>query len=192
MEKFALTLQSKNEIFETIKDCFMMNYESEIMNEILVAIEKGDTDQLAWFAGFGDSFRAILMNVNQYRKGLIYGFTEISFDKYDWFAKPKFVDCEEIKLEQSSIRLGRGPNHKWSYALSRTYGTSGCSGPPGVFYPPFNSREAALTEALAKVKLDFTSRVGNPDTSNFKPDLLLKTLKEINEVQVNMVQLSLF
>jgi hypothetical protein len=192
MEKFALTLQSKNEIIAAVKDRFMMRYESQIMTEILTAIEHVDQKQIDWFAGFGDNFRAILMNVNQYRRGLIYGFNEISLDKYGWLTNPKFMDCEEIKLEQSSIRLGRGANYKWSYALSLTYGCAGSSGPLGVFCPPFNSREAALTSALADVKKDFTSKIGNTDTSNYKPDLILKTLKAISEQEVGMVQLSLF
>ena len=102
------------------------------------------------------------------------------------------MDCEEIKLEQSSIRLGRGVNHKWSYALSLTYGCAGSSGPLGVFCPPFNSREAALTAALAEVKKDFSSKAVNTDTSNYKPDLIVKTLKAISEQEVGMVQLSLF
>lgn len=192
MEKLALTLQSKNEISEAVKDRFLMPFEKEIMAEILLAIEKGDQNLVAWFAGFGDSIRAILMNVNQYRKGLIYGFTEVRLDQHGWLKRQKFLDCEDIKQEQSSIRLGRGINYKWSYALSLTYGCAGSSGPLGVFCPPFNSREAALTAAIAEVKKDFTSKTGNTDTANYKPDLILKTLKAISELEVGMVQLSLF
>lgn len=192
MEKFTLTLQSKNEISEAVKDRFFMAHEREIMVEILLTIENGDQGQIDWFAGFGDSIRAILMNVNQYRKGLIYGFTEISFDKYGWLVKPTFLDYEDIKLEQSSIRLGCGLNRKWAYSLSLTYGCAGSSGPLGVFCTPYVSREAALNAAIIVVKQDLSSKINHPDTSNYNPDLISKTLKALAEIEVGMVQLSLF
>lgn len=192
MEKFALTLKSKNSISEYLAENFTMRYEREIITEILTVIENKDEEKLNWFTGFGDSYRQILMNVNKYRRGLIYGFTEIAIGKYGWFASPKFLHFEEIKLEESSIRIGRGFNDLWSYALNRTYGSSGSSGPLSVFCPPFKSREAALNAAVAEIKADFTKYVGHSDTSNFKPDLIVKTLKAISRAEVSMVQLSLF
>lgn len=107
MEKFALTLQSKTAISEYTANNHLMRYEREIMAEMVSVIEQNDEKQLAWFAGFGDSFRQILMNVNEYRKALEFGFTEVTFNQYGWFAAPKFLDFEEIKLEQSSVRMGR-------------------------------------------------------------------------------------
>jgi len=192
MEKFALTLQSKNSISAYLAENFTMRYEREIITEILTVIDNNDEEKLNWFAGFGDSYRQILMNVNEYRRGLVYGFTEIAFGKCGWFASPKFLDFDEIRLEESSIRIGRGPNHLWSYALNRTYGSSGASGPLSVFCPPFRSREAALNAALAEIKADFTKYIGHGDTSNFKPELISKTLKAIAQLEVSMVQLSLF
>ncbi len=59
-----------------------MPYESDIFKEIIKAADTGDQKQLDWFRSFGDSFRAITMNVYAYRKGFKFGFTEIRFDKY--------------------------------------------------------------------------------------------------------------
>jgi hypothetical protein len=192
MEKFALTLQFKNEISAYQAGNHLTHEEREILLEIREGIEKGDADALAWFAGFGDSFRQILMNVREHRKALEFGFTEIAFNQYGWFAAPKFLDFEEIKLEQSSIRIGRGPNGIWAYALSCNYGTAGSSGPLCVFCKKYPNREAALTAALGEMKTKMSEYVGNSDTTNYKQDVLQKTLKAIGQLEVTRVQLCLF
>jgi len=192
MEKFALTLQSKTAIEAHIADNHVMRYEREILDEIVALIEKGDAEALAWFAGFGDGFRQILMNVNEHRRALEFGFTEIALNKYGWFASPKFLNREDIKLEQSEIRIGRGPNGIWAYALSCNYGTAGSSGPLCVFCKKYPNRDAALTAALAEMKAQMTKYIGNSDTTNYKQDILQKTLKAIAALQVKQVQFSLF
>jgi hypothetical protein len=192
MEKFALTLQSKTAIEAHIAENYVMRDEREILDEIVALIEKGDVEALAWFAGFGDSFRQILMNVREHRKALEFGFTEIAFNQYGWFAAPKFLEFEEIKLEQSSIRIGRGPNSIWAYALSLNYGTAGSSGPLSVFCKKHADREEALAAALLNVKTEMTKYLGNYDTTNYKHDVLKKTLKAVAELEVTRVQLTLF
>jgi hypothetical protein len=192
MEKFVLTLQSKNSIKDYLAENRLMRHEQEILAEIAVTIENQDAQQLAWFAGFGDSFRQILMNVNEHRRAIEFGFTEIAFNEYGWFAVPKFLDFEEIKLEQSSIRIGRGPNGVWAYALSCNYGTAGSSGPLCVFCKKYANRDVALTTALADMKSQMTKYLGNSDTTNYKQDVLQKTIKAIAAHEVSMVQLTLF
>jgi hypothetical protein len=192
MEKFALTLQSQNDIIAYAAENHLMRYEGEILDELVALIEKGDAEALAWFAGFGDSFRQILMNVNEHRKALEFGFTEIAFNQYGWFAAPKFLDFEEIKLEQSSIRIGRGPNGIWAYALSCNYGTAGSSGPLCVFCKKYPNHDAVLNAALVDIKNQMTKYLGNTDTTNYKQDVLQKTLKAIAACEVSRVQLTLF
>jgi len=192
MEKFALTLQSQNAISRYQAENHLTRYELEILAEVVAVIEQGDAETLAWFAGFGDSFRQILMNVREHRRALQFGFTEIAFNQYGWFAAPKFLDFEEIKLEQSSIRIGRGPNGVWAYALSCNYGTAGSTGPLCVFCKKHLNREAALSAALMDIKSQMTKYLGNTDTMNYKQDVLQKTLKAIAAGEVGMVQLTLF
>ncbi|MES2112720.1 MAG: hypothetical protein V4577_28470 [Bacteroidota bacterium] len=192
MEKFALTLQSKVEITVYQAGNHLTHDERKILLEIMEVIEKGNADALAWFAGLGDSFRQILMNVREHRKALEFGFTEVTFNQYGWFAAPKFLDFEEIKLEQSSIRIGRGPNGIWAYALSCNYGTAGSSGPLCVFCKKYPNREAALTAALGEMKRKMSEYVGNSDTTNYKQEVLQKTLKAIGRLEVTRVQLCLF
>lgn len=105
-----------------MKDNHFMAYEKGIFQEMIAAVEAGNQIQLDWFRSFGDSFRTITMNVHAYRKGLEFGFTEISFDKYDWFTRPVFLDREELTFGDTSrygnhslIYLGRGANDIWTY-----------------------------------------------------------------------------
>jgi len=191
MEKFALTLQSQPAIDEYLAGRAMA-YERELLAEIGAAIIASDPEKLNWFARFGDSLRQILMNVNEYRQGLEFGFTEIAFNQYGWFASPKFLDFEEIELEKSGIRIGRGPNGVWAYALSRSYGVAGASGPLCVFCKKYPNREVCLNTALADLKADMLKYIGNSDTTNYKQDVLQKTLKAIAAFQVSQVQLALF
>ncbi|WP_183568620.1 hypothetical protein [Mucilaginibacter sp. SP1R1] len=132
------------------------------------------------------------MNVNEHRRAMEFGFTEIAFNKYGWFAVPKFLDFEKIKLEQSSIRIRRGPNGVWAYALNCNYGTAGSSGPLGVFCKKYANRDVALTAALAEMKGEMTKYLGNSDTTNYKQDVLQKTIRAIVSHEVSLVQLTLF
>ena len=191
MEKFALTLQSQPDIDDYIAGRAMA-YEREILAEISSVIGAGDLEKLDWFAGFGDSLRQILMNVNEYRRALEFGFTGIAFNQYGWFASPKFLEFEEIELEKSSIRIGRGPNGIWAYALSCSYGVAGASGPLCVFCKKYPNREVCLTTALADLKADMLKYIGNSDTTNYKQDVLQKTLKAISTLEISRVQLTLF
>jgi hypothetical protein len=192
MEKFALTLQSQSAIAAYIAECHLIPYEKAILAEITAAIAAGDAEKIDWFAGFGDGFRRILMNVNHYRHALEFGFNDIAFDGYGWLRSPKLLESEDIKLEQSSVRIGRGPNGVWAYALSMTYGSAGSSSPLCVFCRIFPSREAALSAALDEIKGSMTKYLGNGDTTNYKQDVLEKTLQAITALQVGRVQLSLF
>jgi hypothetical protein len=192
MEKFELTLQSQPTIDAYMAEHHLMPYERAILLEISHAINAGDVEKISSFAGFGDSFRAITMNLNEHRRALEFGFAEIAFNQYGWFASPKFLEREEIKLEQSEIRIGHGPNGIWTYALSCNYGTAGSSGPLCVFCKKYPDRDAALSAALADMKAQMTKYLGNSDTTNYKQDILQKTLKGIAALEVQRVQLTLF
>ncbi|HZY39394.1 MAG TPA: hypothetical protein VFE53_22215 [Mucilaginibacter sp.] len=199
MENLVLNLQSKNQITSYMADHHLMPYERAIFNELLVAIDSDDQVQLDWFRTFGDSFHAITMNLYAYRKGLEFGFTEIAFDQYGWFIRPQFLDKEEITFgntsrygNYSSISLGRGANHTWTYALHYSYGVAGGGYGLSVYGKQFKNRQGALTFALNELKVMMTQKIGSTDTTNDKQPVILATLRDIEKARVAMVQLSLF
>lgn len=199
MESLLLNLQSKNQISDYIADHHLMRYESEILNELITAIDKDDLEQLQWLNSFGDCFRSITMNLNAYRKGLEFGFTEIAFDQCGWFKRPQFLDHEDLTFGDTSrygnhsiIHLGRGVNHVWTYGLNYSFGVA-CGGYGlSVYGKQFKSRESALTFALNDLKAMMTARAGSTDTTNDKQPVILANLRDIEKALIGMVQLSLF
>lgn len=199
MESLVLNLQSKNQITDYIADKHMVPYERDIFQEMIAAIEAKNQTQLDWFRSFGDSFRIITMNVYAYRKGLEFGFTEISFDKYDWFTRPVFLDREELTFGDTSrygnhslIYLGRGENHVWTYGMNYSYGVAGGCYGLSVYGKQFKSRQDALNVALNELKTMMTKKIGSTDTTNDKQPIILATLRDIEIAQISMVQLSFF
>lgn len=182
-----------------MKDNHFMAYEKGIFQEMIAAVEAGNQIQLDWFRSFGDSFRTITMNVHAYRKGLEFGFTEISFDKYDWFTRPVFLDREELTFGDTSrygnhslIYLGRGANDIWTYGMNYSFGVAGGCYGLSVYGKQFESRQDALNFALNELKTMMIKKIGSTDTTNDKQPIILATLRDIDNAQVGMVQLSLF
>ena len=176
-----------------------MAYEKGIFQEMIAAVEAKDQIQLDWFRSFGDTFRVITMNVYAYRKGLEFGFTEISFDKYDWFTRPAFLDREELTFGDTSrygnhslIYLGRGANHIWTYGMNYSFGVAGGCYGLSVYGKQFKSRQDALNFALNGLKTMMIKKIGSTDTTNDKQPVILATLRDIDKAMLSMVQLTLF
>lgn len=199
MESLVLNLQSKNQITAYMADNHMVPYEMGIFLEMIAAIKGKDQQQLDWFRSFGDSFRAITMNVHAYRKGLEFGFTEIIFDRYGWFTRPVFLDKEELTFGDTSrygnhslIYLGRGENHTWTYGMNYSYGVAGGCYGLSVYGKQFKSRQDALTYALNELKIMMIKKIGSTDTTNDKQPIILATLRDIEKAHIGLVQLTLF
>lgn len=199
MESFVLNLESTNQITAYMKDNHLVTYERAIFLEMITAIESKGQVQLDWFRSFGDSFRAITMNVHAYRMGLQFGFNEIAFDKHGWFQRPVFLDQEEFAFGDKSrygnhslIYLGRGANQIWTYGMNYSYGVAGGCYGLSVYGKQFKSREDALNHALNELRQMMTNKIGSTDTTNDKQPVILATIRDIDKAQVGMVQLSLF
>lgn len=199
METITINLLTEASINDYMSTTNMVKCEVGILNEMLDLLKKNDSEKLDSFASFGDDIRHIIMNVNAYRRGLDFGFTEIEFDQYGWFVRPQFLDFEVIKLgdtknynSYSEIRIGRGPNHVWTYALSYGFGTAGSSSNISVYDRPYKDRETALNAALIELKDVMQAKVGNSDRSNYNPQIIATTLKAVSEYKYKDSQMTLF
>jgi len=199
MESQVLNLRSKKKITDYIADNHLIRYEKDIFNELLIAIESNEQQNLDWFRSFGDSLRAIAMNLHAYRKGLEFGFTEIAFDQYGWFKRPQWLDTEEHAFgdtsrygNHSTITIGHGPNGLWTYAMSYSFGCAGGGYALSVYDKKYNTRDETFTAALDDLKIKMTSRIGSTDTTNDKQPIILATLRDIEKAKIAMVQLTLF
>ena len=199
MESLVLNLQSKNEITAYRDNNCHVKYEYAIIAELLDAIDRNDLEKLSWFSAFGNSFRSIIMNVYGYRKALEFGFTEIAFTEHGWFKYPVWLEKENITLGDTSrygnhsiIYVGRGMNNIWTYAMDYNFGIAGGGYHLSVYGKQFDSRNAALSFALAEIKGMMSEKIGHRDTTNYKQPIILATLRDIEKVQMSMVQLTLF
>lgn len=199
METLCLTTDSKNEIIEYQDERHLAKYEHGILEEIVIAIDNGDVERLTWFSQFGNRLACITQNVYAYRKGLEFGFTEIAFDKHDWFKRPIFLDYEELTFGDTSrygnhslIYLGRGENNIWTYGMNYSYGVAGGCYGLSVYGKQFRSRESALTFAMNELKAMMSKKIGSTDTTNDKQPVILATIRDIEKAQLGLVQLTLF
>jgi hypothetical protein len=199
MEKFILNLQSKNQIIAYREENRLIRYEPGILNEMLDAVETGNTDLLGWFRQFGDCLRSIIMNVYAYRKGLEFGFSEIALDKYGWFKRPQFLMAEDLILgdatrnwDHSIVHVGKGIADVWTYALNYSFGMAGGGSSLSVYGKQFKTREAAVNAGLFELKQMMTEKINHSDTTNFKQAIIVGTLKAISRYEVDRVQLTLF
>ncbi len=199
MENLLVDLRTKNQIVDYYNNNHLIKYESEILKEMLTAIESADTVLMDWFSQFGDSIRCITMNVHAHRKSLEFGFDEIGFDQHGWFIRPEFLERENVRLgnsdrygEYSIIYLGRGANQVWTYSLDYAYGCAGGGSHISVYGKQFKSRDDAFYFGLNELKSMMTAKIGNKDTTNFKQPVIMATLAAITKAEFNRVQLSLF
>ncbi|QEM09091.1 hypothetical protein [Mucilaginibacter rubeus] len=141
----------------------------------------------------------IVRNIHAYDKGLEFGFTAVELDQYGWLKSPQLVDMERIDLGDTShfnrysmVKLGRGLNGVWRNAVGCNYGIAGSYSPLCVFGKQFGSRDAALSDALNRLKAMMTKKIGHSDTSNYHQDVIRKALEAIAKYEVGQVQLTLF
>ena len=176
-------------------------YEREILNEMLNFTNQDNQPMLDWFRQFGISIRIIIFNVHAYRMGLRFGFEDINFDEYGWLKKPKFLDIQELHFgiaqkerfgTYSTITLGRGLNGIWTFGLSAAFGIAGSSSGICVYGKIFPSKDQAQRYAADHLKRMMLPKVGNSDTTNFNQKVILATLKDLERLEVNTVQLALF
>ena len=199
MENLVLNLESKDQIIDHIANGHLVKYEADIFKEMLAAIDQHDQLKLDEFRSFGDTLRAIAMNIHAYRKSLEFGFTEIAFDQYGWFKRPLWLEKEELNFgdtsrygNYSTITLGHGPNGLWTYAISYSFGCAGGGYALSVYDKRFTCRQEAYVAALNDLKAKMTARVGSTDTTNDKQPVIIGTLRDIEKAMVDMVQLTLF
>lgn len=59
---------------------FHLPLERDVVLRYLLAIRKNDAEQIAYFEKFGDSVHAIILSVSTYERGLLFGYTAVTFD----------------------------------------------------------------------------------------------------------------
>jgi hypothetical protein len=100
----------------------------------------------------------MLFNKRNYERQLLFGFTDLKFDKNGWIETPKLLDYEiiEFKIKEQSISgntvsFGRGLNGKWSYGITYSTGNSGGAASASIWSIIVDSKEEAIIQGLEEL-----------------------------------------
>lgn len=94
----ALEIFDKGYLDGCLSEYNLCVYERVTIAEMILAVKDGDEVKLGWFGQFESELRHILLNSYGYRKGLEFGFREISVDEYGWLKRPVFLDQQETEF----------------------------------------------------------------------------------------------
>lgn len=162
----------------------------------LLAIRKSDAEQVAYFEKFGDSVHAIIQNVSTYERGLLYGYTAVTFDKYGWIhGMIPIIEAIELDL-LNTIHIGQSPNGKYAVTISWNTGGAGGGSFPSVWNEPFADYRDAVKHGIAELEKSYAYALEHTaDSCNYnkrKIKQLIAKLKEVKRQYLEPSQLSLF
>lgn len=155
---------TRKQLKNIAKDLLDCNEDWETTLEYRLALNYLDLEKIKFFQSMGDVARQQIMNVFDYRKGLLFGFDEIRFNDYGWLDNVNWINYEEIEIKVCKkhdknytgniIKLGMGPNGKWTYGLKYQLGSGAGGGwfPSVVFGDIFNSREESFVSACMDLR----------------------------------------
>jgi hypothetical protein len=157
----------------------------------LNALRVGNKEITDEYERFGNHPYQIFSNRRSYQRGLLFGFTDLTFNQYGWLDNERFTDEETFEFPHRKgfavlnyCHIAKGANGKWTFGTSFNIGTSGgCSG-ISVWNTPYDSRIECLTTALQKIMELHTrqGRNGHADKSEaarIESAVVMKQVKDL-------------
>lgn len=184
---------TRSEIKRLCSDILDCNENDEIQKEYLSALRNQDIERLQFFASFGETVRHRVMNVNDYRHGLNFGFTKMIFSEYGWLQNEEWINEEEIAFKTSKdkasynhITIAMGMNGKWSYGVHYTAGSGAGGGyNHNVYDQAHDSRKDCIKAGVNDLKnrlQEYLERdEKHRDPSNFNSPYMRQVLALIEE-----------
>jgi len=179
--------------------CGPGRYEPEAYRMCVEAYRKGDTQRIDWIRTMGADERYIIRNIGHHLAGKRFGFDLTQIGKYGWLETAEFLDVEEIafkvgdeKYNYNNIKLGRGPNGKWTFAMAMHYSLGGCSYGLTVFNRLCDSQQSATNQAIAELRKHIVRQLGRNDNSRSDVTYLNKVLGHMKTYEGGLAQLTLF
>lgn len=126
--------------------------ERNVVLRYLLAIRKNDAEQIAYFEKFGDSVHTIILNVSTYERGLLFGYTTVTFDKYGWIHGIIPI-IEAIELDMlNTIHIGQSPNGLYAVTISWNTGGAGGGSFPSVWNEPFADYREGVKHGITELE----------------------------------------
>lgn len=168
-------------------------------NEVLrylLAVRRDNAEEIAYFEGFGDSGRKIILNVRTYERGLLFGYTAKRFDKYGWI-RGMLPIVERIELDiLNTIHIGQSIDGTYAVTVDWSTGGAGGGSHPSVWDEPIADYKEAVKRGIAELEKRYAYAWEHiSDSCNYnarKIRQLLAKLKEVKRHYLEPKQLSLF
>lgn len=186
---------------KSIREYYPSFFERSMYAEYLWAVYRNKTETIAKYEAFGKHIRQIMYNMHCYKRGLLFGFKERGFNEHGWIEKVKWLNYEEIRLDDkesgflsNGVRIGMGLNGKWAFSINYSFGASGGSGPLCEFSEIEESRALAIETGLLLLQEKHTNALTKTDDScNYNASLIKKILAKIKDkLSYKNEQLTLF
>lgn len=173
----------------------------------LKALRQDNRQVTEEYESFGNTPRHIIMNLREYDKGMLFGFTEKHFSPYGWLQNNTFTELEEIRFihkqgwaSTNYLTIGRGNNGKWTYGVSYSTGSWGYCYGIGVWGKVFDCRKECLKAALLEIldgHREAAERLKNDTCGNFNAQYSKEVVRQLKNLLDELtgrkaVQLELF
>lgn len=162
----------------------------------LLAVRRNNAEQIAYFEGFGDSVRKIILNVRTYERGLLFGYTVKKFNEYGWIGGMLPI-VERIELDiLNTIHIGQSIDGTYAVTVNWSTGGAGGGSHPSVWDEPISDYKEAVKRGIAELEKQYAYAMANSsDGCNYNAAKIRKLtakLKEIKRQYLEPRQLSLF
>lgn len=161
-----------------------------------LAVRRDNAEEIAYFEGFGDSVRKIILNVRTYERGLLFGYTAKQFDKCGWI-RGMLPIVERIELDiLNTIHIGQSIDGTYAVTVDWSTGGAGSGSHPSVWDEPIADYRDAVKRGIAELEKRYAYAWEHiSDSCNYnarKIRQLTAKLKEVKQHYLDPKQLSLF
>lgn len=191
---FQMTREEK---LQAILDYNACRVERNAVLRYLLAVRRNDEEQIAYFQSFGESVHRIILNVRNYERGLMFGYTDKQFDQHGWL-RCMLPIIEEISLDTfNRIHIGQSINGTYAVSVDWSTGSAGGGSHPSVWNEPIKNYKEAIRYGIKQLEkqYDTAQRYSDADRSNYNPKIISKLKAKLSEIKQRYTQpqqLSLF
>lgn len=187
---------TRQEKLDAILEYSPCRVERNAVLRYLLAVRRNNAEQIAYFEGFGDSVRKIILNVRTYERGLLFGYTVKKFDEYGWI-RGMLPIVEHIELDiLNTIHIGQSIDGTYAVTVNWSTGGAGGGSHPSVWDEPIADYKEAVKRGIAELEKQYAYAMANSsDSCNYNAAKIRKLtakLKEIKRQYLEPKQLSLF
>ncbi len=170
-------------------------YQSDRRNvaRYLWALRKNDIGTLSYFENMGDDFHHIIQNIRTYERAKLWGFNELNFNEHGWLEyRLDIVSITEVY--KSEILVGKPKKDLFTYGVYYNFGNSGGGWFPNIWGKIFNSEHDTKMAGIdfLKEKMKEGLIKEKDDTCNYSIHEIKNTLKEIDRIRFESIQLNIF